>query len=363
MRSQSARWPMLPHRKRAVPPDRSISRTSSSPATPCVSTSSRRAPAAAKRSALARPMPLAAPVITAALPASRPLDIGTQALPRGAEPVDAELDLVAGREVARRAVAQPDARRGARGDDVAGQERHKLTDVADQGRHVEDQLARRAALLGLAVHFEPKWEIVYVADLVGRGEKRPERREGIAALALHPLAPTLELEGALRVVVVQHVPGDVAQGVVAVDIPGAATDDDRQLHLPIDFGGALRDHHVVIRPADRAGRLEEDDRLFGNFLTGLARVITIIEADAHDLAGPAQWGAQPYTVRDDGRGAALPRQPAGQPLEAGRSEECLVVVGPEPRCVDAAAVGQDQAGPLFAGIAESDEFHRFTSSG
>src|SRR2546421_2659512 len=263
MRSQSARWPMLPHRKRAVPPDRSISRTSSSPATPCVSTRSRRAPAPAKRSALARPMPLAAPVITAALPASRPSDIGAHPLPRGAEPVDAELDRVAGHEVARRAVTQPDARRGACGDDVAWQERHELTDEADQGRHVEDQLARRAALLGLAVHFEPKWEIVYVADLVRRGEKRPERCEGIAALALHPLAPALELEGALRVVVVQHVPGDVAQGVVALDVRRPAAQHDGQLDLPVDFGPALRDHHVVIRPADRAGCLEEDDRLFG----------------------------------------------------------------------------------------------------
>src|SRR5437764_6149050 len=200
MRSQSARRPMLPHRKRAVPPDRSISRTSSSPAAPCVSTSSRRAPAAAKRRALARPMPLAAPVITAALPASRPSDIGAHALPRGAEPVDAELDLVAGREVARRAVPQPDARRGARGDDVAGQERHKLTDVADEGRHVEDQLARRAALLGLAVHLEPELEIVHVADLVGRGEKRPERREGIAALALRSEEHTSELQSPMYLV-------------------------------------------------------------------------------------------------------------------------------------------------------------------
>src|SRR2546423_2095764 len=339
MRSQSARRPMSPHTKCAVPPARSISCTRASPAGRCVSTRTSRAPLPAKRSALARPMPLAAPVITAALPASRPSDMGAQALPRGAEPVDAELDFVAGREVARRAVPQPDARRGARGDDVAGQERHKLTDVADEGRHVEDQLARRAALLGLAVHLEPELEIVYVADLVGRGEKRPERREGIAALALHPLAPTLELEGALRVIVVQHVPGDVAQGGVAVDIPGAATDDDRQLHLPIDFGGALRDHHVVIRPADRAGRLEEDDRLFGNFLTGLARVIPIVETDADDLAGPAQGRAQPHPLRHDGRRAAVTRPPARQAREARRPAECPVVVRPQPRRTGAAPLG------------------------
>src|SRR5438105_15533437 len=175
MRSLSARRPTSPHTKWAAPPDRSISCTSASPAAPCVSTRSRRAPARAKRSALARPMPLAAPVITAALPASRPLIMGTQALPRGAEPFDAELDLVSGHEVARRALAQSHAGRGARGDDVAREERHELADVADECRHVEDELARRAALFGLAVHLEPDWEIVHVADLVGRGQEGAQR--------------------------------------------------------------------------------------------------------------------------------------------------------------------------------------------
>src|SRR5438067_12568333 len=100
-------------------------------------------------------MPLAAPVITAALPASRPSDIGAHALPRGAEPVDAELDPVAGREVARRAVPQPGARRGARGDDVAGQERDQLTDVAGERQDVEEQLVRRAGMVGLAGQLGP----------------------------------------------------------------------------------------------------------------------------------------------------------------------------------------------------------------
>src|SRR2546421_8209623 len=48
-------------------------------------------------------------------------------------------------------VAQSDARGRTRGNDVAGQERHELADVADERRHVEDELARRAALLRLAV--------------------------------------------------------------------------------------------------------------------------------------------------------------------------------------------------------------------
>ena len=42
-----------------------------------------------------------------------------------------------------------------------------------------------------------------------RREERAERRERVAALALDPLAAALELEGALGVVVVQRVAGDV----------------------------------------------------------------------------------------------------------------------------------------------------------
>src|SRR5207253_9642131 len=89
------------------------------------------------------------------VPNREPLVIGAHALPRGAEPVDAELDLVSGREVARRALTQSHASGCARGDDVAGQERHELTDVADECRHVEHELACRAALFGFAVHLVP----------------------------------------------------------------------------------------------------------------------------------------------------------------------------------------------------------------
>src|SRR5438270_8476663 len=297
MRSLSARRPTSTQTKRAVPPACSISRTSASPAAPCVSARTRRAPSRAKRSALARPMPLAAPVMTAALPASRPSAVGTQALPRGAEPVDAELDLVSGHEVARRAVAQSYAGRRAGGDDVAWGERHELADVADECRHVEDELARRAALFGLAVHLEPDREIVHVADLVGRGEEGAQRGERVAALALHPLAAALELEGALGVIVVQHVPGDVAQRSVSLDVRRPAAHDDRELRLPIDLGGTLRNDHVVVRTGDRTRRLEEDHGLVRNGHAGLARVVAVVEADAHDLARPAQRRPQPRAIR------------------------------------------------------------------
>src|SRR6266571_8549542 len=74
-----------------------------------------------------------------------PCPIGAQPLPRGAEPVDTELHDVPVGEVARWALAEAHTGGRARGNDVAGEERHELADVADERRHVEDQLAGRPA--------------------------------------------------------------------------------------------------------------------------------------------------------------------------------------------------------------------------
>src|SRR6266480_103886 len=134
MRSLSARRLTSAWTKHAVQPACAIARTTPSPSASCTSASTKRAPACAKRRALARPMPLPAPVMTAVLPSRGLLAVGTESLARG---------------------AQSHAPRCAGGNDVAGQERHELTDVTHERRHVEDELAGRAALLGLAVHLEP----------------------------------------------------------------------------------------------------------------------------------------------------------------------------------------------------------------
>src|SRR5207253_5245392 len=137
-----------------------MARTTASASASCTSVRTRRAPCCAKRRALARPMPLPAPVMTAALPSRALLAGGTEALACGAQTLDAQLHLVAVDEVARRALAQAHTRRCAGGNDVAGQEGHELRDVADERRHVEDELASRAALLGHAVHLEPEGQLV-----------------------------------------------------------------------------------------------------------------------------------------------------------------------------------------------------------
>src|SRR5205814_5370475 len=69
-----------------------------------------------------------------------------QALARGAQPVDAQLDHVPVDQKARRLLPHADAGGSTRGDDVAGQERHELADVTDERGHVEDEILGRAGL-------------------------------------------------------------------------------------------------------------------------------------------------------------------------------------------------------------------------
>src|SRR5437870_13923003 len=121
-----------------------------------MSARTRCSPSCANRRALARPMPVLAPVITAAFPLRRTSVIRTHALACGSEPVDAELHFVPVGEVARRALAQSHAGGGAGGGDIAGQERHVLADITNERRNVEDELAGRTAPLGSPVQLGPR---------------------------------------------------------------------------------------------------------------------------------------------------------------------------------------------------------------
>src|SRR5258708_1321647 len=146
--------------------------------------------------------------------------IGDDALALLAEPLDAERDDVPDLEELRGLHAEAHAGWGAGGDDVAGKERHELADVGNEVRAVEDHRARVAALALLAVHVEPHVERLRVGDLVGGDQPRPDGTEGVASLALVPLAAAPELEVALRDVVHDAITGDM------IDRPG--------------FGDALR---------------------------------------------------------------------------------------------------------------------------
>src|SRR5688572_1828011 len=103
-------------------------------------------------------------------------------------------------------LAHADTGGRAGGDDVSRHERHVVTAIRHELLHPEDHRARIAALHPFAVHVEPHFQTLRIRDFVARDEPRPQRPEGIAALALVPLRG-LELEGALRDVVGEAVAG------------------------------------------------------------------------------------------------------------------------------------------------------------
>src|SRR4029077_11410447 len=105
---------------------------------------------------------------------------------------------------------------------------HDMAAVEDHGRGV-------AALAFLAVDVEPHGELLRVLDLVLVDEPRAERAESLAALALGPLPGALDLEHALGDVVGEAIAGDHVERLVLAQVARAATDDDAELHFPVEL--------------------------------------------------------------------------------------------------------------------------------
>src|ERR1700693_789769 len=152
-----------------------------------------------------------------------------------AELVDAEGDDVAGLEEYRcRLHAEANARRRAGDDDVARLHDEELRAVPHQIFAAEDHGLGVAALALLAIDVEPHVEVLRVLDLVLGDEPRADGPEGLAALALVPLAAgALDLEVALGYVVRHEVAGDRRLGVFLGEVARALADDDADLDSPI----------------------------------------------------------------------------------------------------------------------------------
>src|SRR5580692_4868715 len=219
-----------------------------------------------------------------------------------ADPGDAERHHVAGFEEFRLGLhAEPDARRRSGDDDVAGLHDEILRAGPDDVTAVEDHGLGIAALAFLAVDVEPHFEILRILELVLGDEPRPERAEGLAALPLGPLPGALDLENALRDVVGEAIAGDDVERLVLGEIAGALANDDAELDFPVELGGILRNHGVVVRAADARRRLVENDRLLRDLHAGFGGVVGIIEPDGDEIADLAD-------ARPDARIAASQRQ-------------------------------------------------------
>src|SRR3984957_11684811 len=202
-----------------------------------------------------------------------------------AEPIDTQRHHVAGLQERRRLHAEPDARRRAGDDDVAGLQDEILRAAPDDVAAVEDHGRSVAALAFLAVDVEPHVQFLRVLELVLGDEPWAERAEGLAALALGPLAGALDLEHALGDVVGEAIAGDDVERLVLAQVAGARADDDAELDFPVELGRIPRDDGVVVRAAQARRRLVEDDRLFRDRHAGFGGVVGIIQPDGDEIPG------------------------------------------------------------------------------
>src|SRR5665811_977489 len=124
--------------------------------------------------------------------------------------------------------------------------------------------------------------------------------------------------------------------------------------LVIELAGVLRDHGVVVRPADAARRLVKDDRLLRNRVTALGGVIGVIEPDREVIAHMADAGAEPRLAGDGLEPLEIGLPDLG---EAAGGQHGAVDIRHDARQVPDFAVGVDDAGLLAAGRAIADEFH------
>src|SRR5690606_28073773 len=121
-------------------------------------------------------------------------------------------------------------------------------------------------------------------DLVPGDEPGADRAECLAALALVPLtAGPVDLKRTLGHIVRQEITGDRSLGIFPGQITRALAYDDADLHFPVELRRIPRDDGVVVRAADAARRLAEDDRLLRHRHAGLGGVIRIVQADGNEM--------------------------------------------------------------------------------
>src|SRR5574341_280973 len=130
-----------------------------------------------------------------------------------AQALDAQAHRLPRHQVLGRLLAQAHTGRRAGSDHVAGLQAHEAAQVAHELLHAEPHGAGVAVLEAVAIDLKPQVEVLRVGHVVGRHKPGADRAEGVAALALVPLAAALELVLALRHVVHHAVAGHVLQSV------------------------------------------------------------------------------------------------------------------------------------------------------
>ena len=274
-----------------------------------------------------------------------------------AQVVDAQLHHVAGAQVLRGLLAHAHASGRAGREHVAGQQGHELAHVGNQEGQPENEVGGVALLPGLTVHREPEAQAGRVGNFIGRDEPGAERGESVAALALVPGTAALQLKGALRHVVVQHVAGHVVQRLGFADIRRAPANHHGQLHFPVGFFRTARNNNLVVGASQGAGCFQKKHRLGRVAQAHFGGVVGVVQTHAHDFGWPGHGRAQALIGRHQRQRAGLRPHKSGQPGRAvGGKKRFVVVFAERGRAV---ALPVEQHTRFFvARRAVAQEFHR-----
>ena len=211
-----------------------------------------------------------------------------------------------------------------------------------------------AGLHALAIQVEPQAQALRIGHLVARDQPGADGAKGVAALALVPGAPALDLEFTLADVVDHAVASHVRQCVLLRHVARGAADDDAEFDLPIALLRTLGQHHVVVRPLNARDGLGEDDRLLRDGHARLGRVVGVVETDGDELADARHRAAQ-------ARAAAHQRQrrwlQAAQTGQRGIAQLRRADVGHDGGQVAQLAGIVQQGRPFLAGWAAAQQLH------
>lgn len=122
--------------------------------------------------------------------------VGFNDLPLLAKAIDSEADDVAFAKIDWRLLAQPYARRSARGNDISRLQTHEPAEITDKGCNAEDHSRRGAVLIAATVYFQPKTKVLGIGYLVSSNKIWTDWAECICAFTFHPLPCAFKLKGA-----------------------------------------------------------------------------------------------------------------------------------------------------------------------
>src|SRR5690606_26452433 len=108
-------------------------------------------------------------------------------------------------------------------------------DVADDKRHIENQIPRSPVLVSFAIYGEPETHIVYIRNFVFGGQKGAYWCKRITSLSFVPGTAAFQLKRTFRHVVMQHIPGYIIKCIGGIHITRLFADYYAKFNFPVGF--------------------------------------------------------------------------------------------------------------------------------